>query len=112
MALSDAAEIVSWIRQVLTALIVKQSSTIILQDNYGSMDWAEGVSARYFSCRKHIDLHHHFVMQMIAEQDIHIERIGTEQMLADILTNPFAKSDFQFPSERLNIFRIDLVKKK
>lgn len=106
MALSDAAKLVSWICQVVNELSIKQRSIVIHQDNNGAIEWAEEGSARHFYRRKHIDILHHFVMRMIAENLIRIKRIRTQHMLVDILTKPLGPNVLITAVEKLDIFAV------
>lgn len=56
----------------------------IYGDNQGSQSLAK--NPKDHSRTKHIDIHYHFIRNMIEEKTINIEYISTENMIADILT--------------------------
>lgn len=55
----------TWLMQVCQGLQVTQSPILIFQDNVGSISSAEGRSAKNFVCRKHIDVRHKYVSELV-----------------------------------------------
>ena len=43
---------------------------------------------------KHIDIRHHYIRDMLANNEISIDHLSTKDMIADILTKPLPASDF------------------
>lgn len=56
-----------------TELNVQQESTVVVQDNKGTIECAEGVPARYLSRRKHMNIGHHFFMEMIKDGRLNLQ---------------------------------------
>jgi hypothetical protein len=47
-----------------------------------------------YSRTKHIDIHHHFLIDHVAKVDISLEEVRTNGQLADIFTKPLDESHF------------------
>lgn len=65
MTLSDAVKTVTWLRQLLHKLIIRQSLTIIFQDSTGTIECANAGPEKYFSRRNYIDFRHNYVVSLI-----------------------------------------------
>jgi hypothetical protein len=52
---------------------------------------------------KHIDIHHHFLIDHVAKGDIVLEGVRTYDQLADIFTKPLDKTRFCMLRNELNI---------
>jgi hypothetical protein len=64
------------------------------------------------SCTKHIDIHHHFLRDHVAKNDISLEGVRSEDQLADIFTKPLDEATFcRFRSE-LNVLDSSNFKNK
>jgi hypothetical protein len=61
----------------------------IASDNMGSIALTKNPA--YHSRTKHIDVQHHFVRQHVTEGKIIFQFVGTESMIADILTKPLPR---------------------
>ena len=51
----------------------------------------------------HIDIHHHFLRDHVAREDIEIFHVGTEKQLADIFMKPIDEARFHELRHDLNI---------
>jgi hypothetical protein len=52
---------------------------------------------------KHIDIHHHFLRDHVAKNDISLEGVRTEDQLADIFTKPLDEATFCRLRNELNV---------
>ena len=52
---------------------------------------------------KHIDIHHHFILELIKRGDIEVHFINNEEQLADIFTKPLDEARFRDLRHELNI---------
>jgi hypothetical protein len=52
---------------------------------------------------KHIDIHHHFLRDHVAKEDVILEGVRSEDQLADIFTKPLDKTRFCMLRNELNI---------
>jgi hypothetical protein len=63
------------------------------------------------SCTKHIDIHHHFLRDHVAKNDISLEGVRTEDQLADIFTKPLDEDTFCRLRNELNVLDLSNFKK-
>lgn len=70
-------------------------------DNTSAIDLSKSIG--YHARTKHIDIRHHFVRQHIALGHLTVQHIGTENMIADILTKPLFKPKHLLFSNGLGI---------
>lgn len=99
MSLSSCAKDTLFFRQLeinLDSSTSNQSSRIYC-DNQGAITLSNSVG--YNARTKHIDIRHHFLRQNIEDQQIRVEHIGTEKMIADILTKPLNGLKHKFCAE-------------
>ncbi|KAG2880370.1 Retrovirus-related Pol polyprotein from transposon TNT 1-94 [Phytophthora cactorum] len=86
MALSLCTQEVLWARAMLKDLGHGQvEATQVWEDNQGAIALAS--SAGYNARTKHVDIRHHFIRENVAKEVIKVDYIGTEDQLADMLTN-------------------------
>ena len=106
MALSEATKEVIWIRQLLADLGYPQRSpTILYIDNQSSISLAKNPAI--YSRIKHISIHYHFIREYLKNDEINIQFISTQEMIADILTKPLPA-----PKHRKHTLQLGLKNKK
>ncbi|KAF7543877.1 hypothetical protein G7Z17_g10388 [Cylindrodendrum hubeiense] len=89
-AVSEAA----WIRSFMAELgIPLTSPLVIFADNQSSIKLAH--NPEYHARTKHIAVHHHYVREAVANGDVEIRYISTDEMAADGLTKPLAKKKYE-----------------
>src|SRR5271170_4737874 len=92
MALSDASRQLAWIRNFLEEIDMEiEGPTPLCADNQGAIFLA--VNPAHDRRTKHIDTRYHFVREFIEGGNATLYHVGTNQMVADILTKslPFEK---------------------
>ena len=90
MAAAAAAKEAVWWRRFLTELgLPPPGPTILYSDSQGSIALAKNPD--HHDRTKHIDMRYHFIREQVAFQAIRTEFIGTERMLADVLTKPLGR---------------------
>lgn len=96
MALSAICQEALWLRTLARELDPEatKSGTVIYCDNMGAADLAK--TTEYRSRSKHIDVRHHFLRERVELQEIIVEYIPTEKMIADVLIKPlfYPKLDY------------------
>jgi hypothetical protein len=98
MALSTAAQEAIWLKGILKSLSVGINKSIKLYgDNQGSLKLAK--NPQNHSRTKHIDVRHHFIRDAVAQLQVNLEYIPTENNLADRFTKALGRSR----TESLNI---------
>ena len=65
---------------------IKQSKIIIKCDNTSAIILSKNLIQH--SRSKHIEIRYHFIREYVANEDIELEYIKTENQLADIFTKP------------------------
>lgn len=94
IALSSAAQETVWLRRLLEDLGAKSNlPTLIMEDNQGAIAQAQNPVAHGRS--KHIDIKYHFVREAIEDGFVSLQYCSTKDMIADILTKPLVKCQFQ-----------------
>jgi hypothetical protein len=65
-------------------LSISQGPSQMYSDNQGAIVLAQ--NNKYHACSKHIDIHHHFIHQVLEKQNIDLTYVPTKQNVADIFT--------------------------
>jgi transposase InsO family protein len=85
MASTQATKEALWWRTFLKELGFSiESPTQLFSDSQGSIALAK--NPEYHSRTKHIDIQHHFVREHVANHNVCFDFVGTESMVADVLT--------------------------
>jgi hypothetical protein len=99
-AVAACVQEIMWIRQLLTEInlikINKPTPILIWDDNRAAIELSHNDGNHQRT--KHIDIKYHFIREAIRNQIIEINWIPSNHQLADILTKPLNKNQF-------NIFR-------
>ena len=94
MALAMAAQETIWLRTLLSELGFEQLfPTVIAEDNRGAIAIANNTLVHDRS--KHIDIKHHFIRDTVERRQVVLQPVSTKLMVADILTKPLFKAQFQ-----------------
>jgi hypothetical protein len=93
VAAGEAAKEVAWLRQLLEAIGFPQDGpTVVRADNNGAISLSEDPS---FHARvKHIHVRHHYLRQQVAEKELKLKYVPSNDNVADTLTKPLAKQSF------------------
>ncbi|GKE32826.1 hypothetical protein Tco_1452148 [Tanacetum coccineum] len=81
-----------WMKQALVDYEVKLNDVIVLCDNKGNIDLSKNPILH--SRTKHIEIRHHFLRDNIQKGNISIEKVASEDNIADILTKPLKREPF------------------
>ena len=89
MALSESAREAMALRELAKGLHwTSAEPVLVLEDNQGAL--AMAYNPVHFAKTKHIHIRHHFIREKVANNDIRIEYVKTDSMLADALTKALA----------------------
>ena len=89
MAATQATREAVWWRAFLTELgLPPVTATTIHSDSQGAI--ALGKNPEHHKCTKHIDIQHRYVREQVAAGSVTLSYIGTEDMVADVLTKPLS----------------------
>ncbi|KAK2577970.1 hypothetical protein KPH14_012744 [Odynerus spinipes] len=103
IALSFSCQEAIWLRRLIYELenLREQRPVTIYCDNNGAICIAKN---RIISPRtKHIDVRHHFIRENIENNEIVVNHIGTQDMIADLLTKALPKQKFMYLVQKLGI---------
>lgn len=86
MALSSTVQEALWLRQFFQEFGAGDDGTTINIDSQSALDLA--LVNGYRKRTKHIDVRHHFLREHVTSKTIVLRHVGTNDMVADILTKP------------------------
>ncbi|GJW91968.1 hypothetical protein Tco_0169521 [Tanacetum coccineum] len=81
-----------WMKQALVDYEVKLNDVPVLYDNKGAIDLSKNPVLH--SRTKHIEIRHHFLRDNVQKGNISIEKVASEDNIADILTKPLKREPF------------------
>jgi transposase InsO family protein len=94
IALHDAAHEIVFLRQLLKGLhLLPSDATLLFCDNDAASRLTE--DHVWHSHTKHIRVKYHYTRELVLSGDAGIKRVGSKDNIADILTKPLARPDFQ-----------------
>ncbi|GKE38143.1 hypothetical protein Tco_1461548 [Tanacetum coccineum] len=81
-----------WMKQALVDYDVKLNDVPVLCVNKGAIDLSK--NPILYSRTKHIEIRHHFLRDNVQKGNISIEKVASEDNIADILTKPLKRETF------------------
>jgi hypothetical protein len=85
--LSETSKEIMWLRGLCKALGHNQNGgTMIMQDNTGSLSWANGTAK--FGRSKHVEIKLHQVHHLVQSGENTLQQVGTPETKDDLLTKP------------------------
>ena len=101
MAVTEIVKKTIWLQGLVTDLGFKQQEVTVYCDSQSAIHLAK--NQVYHSRTKHIDVRFHFIREILDEGDILLQKIGTEDNPADMLTKVVTGIKFQHCLELINI---------
>ncbi|GJV06494.1 copia protein [Tanacetum coccineum] len=83
-----------WIKQALVDYGIRLDDIPIMYDNKGAIDLSKNPVPH--SRTKHIEIRHHFLHDNVQKGNISIEKVASEDNIADILTKPLKREPFNY----------------
>ncbi|GJS55442.1 hypothetical protein Tco_0628804 [Tanacetum coccineum] len=83
-----------WMKQALIDYGVRLDDIPIMCDNKGAIDLSKNPVQH--SRTKHIEIRHHFLRDNVQKGNIFIEKVSSEDNIADILTKPLKREPFNY----------------
>ncbi|GKA41658.1 copia protein [Tanacetum coccineum] len=83
-----------WMKQALIDYGVRLDDIPIMCDNKGAIDLSKNPVQH--SRTKHIEIRHHFLRDNVQKGNISIEKVSSEDNIADILTKPLKREPFNY----------------
>ena len=94
-----------WIKMQLKDYNIKKNKMCIKCDNMSTINLSKNPIQHFRS--KHIEIRYHFIREHVANEDVNLEYINTEDQLADIFTKPLREDKFCSLRRELGIFDIE-----
>lgn len=94
-ATTEAGQEAVWLRQLLKSFNYETTSPTTLHcDNLGAIQLTS--QSTFHARTKHIEIHYHFIRELVKMKTVALQHCPTEKMIADVLTKPLSKGHFQF----------------
>ncbi|CAB4027048.1 Hypothetical predicted protein [Paramuricea clavata] len=104
IALRFATQEAVWLRQLMKDLQMDcTTATTIYEDNQGAI--AMSRNPVLHKRTKHIDIKYHFIREKTQDGTIELKYCPTNEMLADILTKPLSKGQFEYLRCKLGLIQ-------
>ncbi|GJU27607.1 hypothetical protein Tco_1166228 [Tanacetum coccineum] len=81
-----------WMKQALVDYDIVLDDIPVLCDNKGAIDLTKNHVLHYRTT--HIEIHHHFLRDNVQKGNISIEKVSSEDNIANILTKPLKREPF------------------
>ncbi|GJR89624.1 hypothetical protein Tco_0213635 [Tanacetum coccineum] len=83
-----------WMKQALIDYGIRLDDVPIMCDNKGTIDLSKNLIQH--SRNKHIEIRHHFLRDNVQKGNISIEKVASEDNIADIFTKPLKREVFNY----------------
>ncbi|GJX48906.1 retrovirus-related pol polyprotein from transposon TNT 1-94 [Tanacetum coccineum] len=94
VSVEKACQQALWMKQALIDYGVRLDDIPIMCDNKGAIDLSKNPVQH--SRTKHIEIRHHFLRDNVQKGNISIEKVSSEDNIADILTKPLKREPFNY----------------
>ncbi|KAJ0727195.1 putative RNA-directed DNA polymerase [Helianthus annuus] len=101
-ALADTVAELIWLKALLRELGIAK--------NYSPTLWCDNLGATFLSANpvfhartKHVEVDYHFVREQVAQGNLHVKFIATNDQIADVFTKPLSSQRFQFLRSKLQV---------
>ena len=105
MAVESCCAQVLWIKRQSEDFGITNSKILIKCDNTSTINLSTNLVQH--SKFKHIEIRHHFIRKHIANEDVMLDYINTEEQIADIFTKPLREDRFFSLRRELGMIDID-----
>nr|GEX01465.1 copia protein [Tanacetum cinerariifolium] len=102
---SKACQQALWMKQALIDYGLRLNDIPIMCDNKGAIDLSKNLIQH--SRTKHIEIRHHFLCDNVQKGNISIEKVASEDNIADIFTKPLKREVFDYL--RLELGMMELI---
>ena len=102
MAASASASEIKWLRTFFSELsFTLQLPTLLCVDNQSAI--ASAHSQSIHSRTKHIDIHYHYIRELITSNEVQVFHCPTEENVADLFTKALPRPHFDFLVKRIGL---------
>jgi hypothetical protein len=99
-----------WLRKLLTGLFdLEMETTVILCDNQSCIKMTE--NPVFHDKSKHIKIRYHYIRDMVQRGVVKLQYVGTDDLVANVLTKPLSRVKFEYFRDKLGVVRKDLPRK-
>lgn len=107
VAAGAAARQAIWLRKLLKDLCCEQEGAIELWcDNRSAIAMTKNPA--FHARTKHIEVYHHFIRKLVAEEKLMLKFCGTNEQNADVFTKALAQVKHQFFLEKIGMHELEL----
>ncbi|GKF48840.1 hypothetical protein Tco_0142091, partial [Tanacetum coccineum] len=92
VSVGKACQQALWMKQALVEYDINLDDIPVLCDNKGAIDLSK--NPVLLSRTKHIEIRYHFLHDNVQKGNISIEKVSSEDNIADILTKPLKREPF------------------
>ena len=104
MAATEAVKEAMWLRGLHGELSMGRKETIVYCDSQSAIHLTK--DQMFHDRTKHIDVKYHFIREVIAQGNIVVKKIGTEDNPADMLTKPLPVTKFKYCLDLVGVYSI------
>jgi hypothetical protein len=104
LSVKEALWILTWLKEIgidITTIPINIDST-------GALNLAK--NAQFSQRTKHIDIKHHFIRDHLERKEITLNHLGTEDMIADILTKALERMKFEKFRRQIGVVDIQEIR--
>lgn len=92
-AVTEAGQELLWLRRMMEAFgCVDENPTVLQSDNLGAIHLT--TKSTFHDRTKHIDIHYHWIREIVKNGSVKLQHCPTEQMVANMLTKALGKRKF------------------
>ena len=100
-----------WLRKLLSDLFDLQlDATCIYCDNQSCVKLSE--NPVFHDKSKHIEIKYHYIKDMVHRGEVKLQYIAMDEQIADVLTKPLARVNFEYFREKLGVLQIEVPSKR
>ena len=100
-----------WMRKLLSDLFdVQLDATCIYCGNQSCVKLLE--NPVFHENSNHIETKYHYIMDMVQGGVVKLQYVATDGQIADVLTNPLARVNFEYFRKNLGVFQIEIPPKR
>lgn len=108
-AMAEIAKLLIFVQNLLKSIKCNvDQPSVVYGDNKGALELTH--TTKFQQRSKHIDVRYHAIRYYIEEGRIKIQYVNTEMMIADVLTKPLNRRQFEKFRSLMNIKDVSLVK--
>ena len=102
MAATEAVKEAMWMRGLLGELSLGHKEITVYCDSQSAIHLTK--DQMFHDRTKHIDVKYHFIREVIAQGNVKVKKIGTEDNPADMLTKPLPVTKFKYCLDLVGIY--------